>query len=144
MRSLRSLPVVGEEVRMQQQLLLRHFDGLDSKAGVTLGFAGALAALAPVDLNGITEVGRALAVAGGMAALWSFWPRRFATIDVRELRDGYLASELEFTQLRLLDAQIASIERTTAVMVSKGLRLRIAMATLAAATLFVAIGVGVD
>jgi hypothetical protein len=60
----RSLEVVAAEVQTEREAQLRHFDALDSKAGVMLGFAGALAALAPAAFNAVVDVGRAVAVAG--------------------------------------------------------------------------------
>ena len=125
--------MVFEEVRIERQLLLTHFEGLDTKAGVMLGFAAALAALTPTDLNWISDLGRAFAVVGGMAALSAFWPRDHAIIDVRTLRN-YLSSEPEFTWLRLLDAEIGSVEDTIRTVGSKSVRLKFAMLALGIAT----------
>ena len=50
-----------------------------------LGFAGALVALAPVRLNVIVDLGRAVAVVGGLAALWAFWPRDYGVIAAQFL-----------------------------------------------------------
>ena len=74
---LGSLPVLRDEVRFERDAQLRHFDGLDSKAGIILGFAGALAALAPREVNIIVDIGRLSAVLGALMALRAFWPRTF-------------------------------------------------------------------
>jgi hypothetical protein len=141
MASAQSLPVVFEEVRIERQLLLTHFEGLDTKAGVILGFAAALAALAPTDVNWVSNLGRVFAVIGGMGALLAFWPRDHAIIDVRGLR-GYLTSEPEFTWLRLLDAEIGSVEETIRTVGSKSVRLKVAMLALGTATVLLSAGAG--
>ncbi len=84
---IRSLEVVLEVVRRERDAQLRHWDALDAKGGVMLGFAAALAALAPMDVNVVVDAGRILAVAGGLAALVAFWPRRYTAVKVRKLRD---------------------------------------------------------
>lgn len=42
---LPSLEVVRDQVRIELDLQFRHFDALDSKAGVVLGFSGAIVAI---------------------------------------------------------------------------------------------------
>lgn len=46
MERLGSIDVLFEEVRVQRELQIRHFEGLDSKAGIVLGFAGVVVAIA--------------------------------------------------------------------------------------------------
>jgi hypothetical protein len=43
---LPSLDLIASLVEVQQDHQLRHFDGLDNKAGIMLGFAGVLVAIA--------------------------------------------------------------------------------------------------
>lgn len=74
-RGIRSLDVVEAVVRRERDAQLRHWDALDAKAGVMLGFAGALAALAPANVNALVDIGRVTAVFGALVALWAFWPR---------------------------------------------------------------------
>jgi hypothetical protein len=45
--SARSLEIVAEEVKSERRMQLAHFDSLDSRAGIVLGFAGAIVALTP-------------------------------------------------------------------------------------------------
>jgi hypothetical protein len=137
---VRSLDVVAEEVRAQRDGQLTHFDALDSKAGIVLGFAGALVALAPGGHNLLVEFGRAAAALSGLLALWSFWPRRYWHIDLRSLRDLYLTTEPHFARLRLLDTQIAMAESMRAAITSKALRLKLAMVALAVAAVLTAVG----
>ena len=46
-RRVRSITLVKEIVRDERSAQLAHFDALDTKAGVILGFAGVLVALSP-------------------------------------------------------------------------------------------------
>ena len=75
-----SLDLLLEINQSERHAQLSHFDGLDTKAGLVLGFAGVLIALGneTVSLFGI-----AAAFTAG-AAVASFWPRRFPSI-VRRL-----------------------------------------------------------
>ncbi len=47
--SLRSIDLILAEVRTEREGQLKHFDVLDSKAGVILGFAGAIVAITRPD-----------------------------------------------------------------------------------------------
>ena len=120
---MRSLAIVVDEVRVERQMQLSHFDSLDSKAGIVLGFAGALVALTPSGFSALVSAGRALAIVSGFSALWTFWPRRYWSTDLRPLRDKYLAAEPAFTTVRLLDTQIDMIERMGHILQNKALRL---------------------
>src|SRR5262245_15042852 len=98
---VRSLAVVEEVVRRERAAQMSHWEALDSKAGVMLAFAGALAALAPAGVNPLVDLGRLSAVAGALIALWAFWPRGYGAIKLRVFRDRYLASEPAFARLHL-------------------------------------------
>ncbi|MEW6060197.1 MAG: hypothetical protein AB1551_08700 [Actinomycetota bacterium] len=141
---VRSLDIVAEEVRTERGLQLSHFDSLDSKAGIVLGFAGAIVALAPGGRHLLVELGRAAAVISALLALWSFWPRRYWHVDLRSLRDLYLTAEPGFARLRLLDTQIGMAEGMKATLASKASRLKSSMAALALAATLTAAGLAVD
>jgi len=94
-------------VRRERETRLKHWDALDAKSGVMLGFAGALAALAPIDVNSFVDAGRVAAVAGALIALWAFWPRGYGATKLRAFRERYLAAEPTFARLHLTDSQIA-------------------------------------
>jgi hypothetical protein len=144
LKGIRSLSVVREEVRAERDSQVRYFDSIDAKAGILLGFAGALVALSPVRTDVLVEMGRSVGIVSGFLALWTFWPRRYWSTDLRPLRDRYLAAEPEFTTLRLLDTQIDMVERTAEILRSKAIRLKAAMIALAIAVLLTGIGLGVD
>lgn len=141
---VRSLDVVIEEVRLERAALLTHFDAVETKAGVVLGFAGAIVALSTGAAGILAEVGRWASVLAGVLALASFWPRKFWSTDLQALRVGYLAAEPEFARLRLLDSQIVMAGRTHATLVRKVLLLKMAMATLGVAVVLSALGPAVS
>jgi hypothetical protein len=142
-KRIRSLQPILEEVREERSAQLRHYDALDVKAGIVLGFSGALVALAPV-ANLVVDIGRGVAVLSGLVAIAAFWPRRYLATDLRALRNLYLGSEPEFTRLRVLDTQIDMTERVAASMHGKAWLLRWAMSGLGVAALLTASGLGLD
>jgi len=127
------------ETRSERGAQLQHFDGLDAKAGILLGFSGAVVALTPMD-GLVIGVGRLTAVLAGLVALWAFWPRRFDTLDLYVLRQKYLSAELRFTKLTVLDTQIAIIESAATLLDGKAKRLNLAMALLALGVVLIATG----
>ncbi|MFN2527036.1 MAG: hypothetical protein ABR505_12375 [Actinomycetota bacterium] len=142
-RKMLSLDLIREEVLSERDLQLRHFDGLDAKAGVLLGFAGLLAALAPIQESVLIELARAAAVIAAGAAFSAFWPRDYPVTDVRGLRQHYLYAQEEFTKRRLMDTQIIMIEQARDLMNRKATRLKIATASLAVGVLLAAAGFAV-
>lgn len=138
---LPSLEIVLEEARSEKQAQLIHFEALDSKAGVLLGFSGALVALAPDRADPLIVIGRFMAVVSGMSALASFWPRDFSMTHLRSLRDKYLSSEAAFTRLTLVDATIAQAIQVRGVLMWKARLLKMAMTSLGAAVICVSAAV---
>ena len=138
-----SLAPILAEVRWEREAQLRHLDALDAKAGLVLGFASALAALASGETL-LVQVGRLVAVMGGLLGVWTFWPRNWPGMDLRNLRDLYLGAERSFTELSVLDTQIEMADRAASHMRNKALRLKGAMTALAVAAIFMAIGLAVD
>lgn len=57
---IRSLDVVQEEVRAERAGQLANFDAIDTKAGILLGFAGALVALSREGSSLALQLGRGL------------------------------------------------------------------------------------
>src|SRR5207247_5385782 len=131
---------IREEVRIEREAQLRELDAIDSKAGIVLGFAGALAALAPFHYRTIVDVGRAVSIASALLALAAFWPYRFPVLELEPLRAGYLGADPRFTGVHLLDTRIAILNETRELLNPKLRRLRAAVIALVAATLLVAGG----
>jgi hypothetical protein len=126
-----SLHLLIEINQAERRLQLTHFDSLDTKAGLVLGFAGVLIALG----NGPGTVAGAastiLAALAAIASVASFWPRKFASIDPVRLGD-YAGAELEFTHLTVLDTLEVMLVDTTEMLELKSRRLKLALAALTA------------
>jgi hypothetical protein len=135
-----TLDIVTGEVANERKAQLAHFEALDTKAGIVLGFAGALAALAPVHLNAFVDIGRVVAVISALMAMSAFWPRRFPVANVRELRDNYLKAESGFVQRRLLAAHIEMVEQARTLLARKGKLLQGTIGALAVAASLVGSG----
>lgn len=142
-KRLPSLDHIFDEVRQERAAQLRHFDALDVKAGIVLGFAGALVALAPA-ASVLADVGRFVAVVSGLFAVAAFWPRPYGATDLRMLRDVYLPSEPLFTRVHLLDAQIAIWHEAVTTLRGKVFLLRVAIVMLLGAAALTAIGLAID
>ena len=139
MDSLDRLLAVVENERAQQ---INHFDAIDAKAGVILGFAGALVALVPDVALFFLIPGAVLAGSAALAALSCFYPQGIAArIQPRQLRDKYLTADERFTALTLLDTQVFMIEQSGRILQGKTRRLQAAMALLAAAVAVLGLGI---
>jgi hypothetical protein len=136
-----SLDLILDKALVERANQLQHFDALDAKAGIILGFAGALVALTPGAQHLVTDFGRLSAVVAGLAALWAFLPRKYDVTNVSALRRKYLAAEQAFTKVHLLDSQIVMLESTAEVLRRKARRIKAAMVALATAVILVAIGI---
>jgi hypothetical protein len=143
-QDISSIDVISEEVERKRQMQVAHFEALDAKAGLVMGFAGALVALAPAGSRVMLGFARAGAVASGLASLATFWPRDYWSTDLRPLRNKYLAAEVPFAKLHLLDTKIEMTERNATTLAEKASRLRIAMVLLAVAVLLTAIARGLE
>ncbi|MDQ3569251.1 MAG: hypothetical protein M3450_05485 [Actinomycetota bacterium] len=107
---------------------------------MTLGFSGAIAALA-TDVDTIpAKLGIGAAILAALLALLAFFPRAYPLFDLRKLRNRYLSAETEFTRLRLLDTSIDMYERANVVLRRKARFLLAAMAALVAAVVLLGAG----
>jgi hypothetical protein len=143
-KRLPSPELIASRVEAQLDVQLRHFDGLDNKAGIVLGFAGILVAIGNGATIALAVAGRVAAVAAAVLALWAFLPRKYPVLDMRKLRDRYLRADLEFTTLHLLDTEIRMEERASALLDRKAFRLKLAVGLLATAALMIAAGTLLD
>lgn len=134
---LPSLDLVASRVDVQLEHQLSHFDGLDNKAGIVLGFAGVVVAIAD-GLEPLAIAGRIAAVGAALLSLWAFLPRKYPVLDTRLLRDRYLRADPGFTKLHLLDTQIRMEEEASTLLDRKSFRLKLAVGLLAVAVLFIA------
>ena len=141
-KSLPSLDLIARRVDAEHDAHIRHADALDAKAGIVLGFSGALAAIGRSSATPLRIAGLTLAVVAALAALGAIVPARFPTWRLTDLRD-YVRAEPELTRVVLLDTTIVMIQQMKTVLERKALRLKVAVVVLtlaisisAAGTLF--------
>lgn len=126
-----SFDIVAEETRLQLDLQHRHFDALDTKAGIVLGFSGVLVALGTRSQTWLTATALVLAVASSLCSGNAFRPRNFPVVEVLELRERYLSAEPKFTSLRLLDSRVEMWHQGTWLLELKAKWLKRSLGTLA-------------
>lgn len=143
-RGTRSLSVLDTEVRDQLASQLSHFESLDAKAGVLLGFAGLFVALAPGSDSTWIDVARFAGVVSAVLALLAFLPRNYPVLDLLRLRQRYLSAEPDFTRLTLLDTHIQMLEQARRLIEQKASRLKIAIGALLLAIALAFIGLLVE
>jgi hypothetical protein len=133
-----SLELLIEINQSEREAQLSHFESLDTKSGLVLGFAGVLIALG----NGAGSVAgtgsTTFAAIAALAAVSSFWPRRFPSVDPTRLGD-YAVSELSFTQLTILDTFELMLVETAQRLETKSRRLKFALLSLSAAAVLAAL-----
>lgn len=105
---MNSLNLLLDTVRQERAAQLSHFDALDTKAGIVLGFAAALVALSSDVSRSFRNVGVIVLSLAALLSAATFFPRQLPALDVRELR-AYLQAEVNFTKLRLHDTQVDMI-----------------------------------
>lgn len=136
---LPSLTLLLDLSQGEREKQLAHFDALDAKAGIVLGFAGVLIALISA-IGGVWKLGALIAafMAAG-SSLAAFWPRDYPVLLPNALR-SYLTSEEAFTRLTVLDTLGTMIDATSELLRHKARRLRTALASLATAALLYGLG----
>ncbi|MDX1621518.1 MAG: hypothetical protein R3320_11035 [Nitriliruptorales bacterium] len=119
--------LVESELDFQQ----RHFESLDTKAGIVLGFSAALVALAVDSSSSIRGVGSSsqLQRSQGTCRLCphspAFWPRGFEVLDVAKVRDdslGRLPDSL--TRVAILDTYVQTLDSNRDLRMAKATRLK--------------------
>lgn len=135
---LPSLDLIAEEVHAEREAQIRHADAVDTKAGIVLGFAGAVAALSAQDFEVSRAPGLVAAVLASLASLFVIVPRRFPTLDLERLR-RYLRADSEFTKLTTVDTNIAMAQQLKRTLTRKTLALKYAVTLLASAVLLAAV-----
>lgn len=133
-----SLHLLIEINQAERQLQLTHFDSLDTKAGLVLGFAGVLIALGNGSGTAAGIGSTILAASAAAASVASFWPRKFASFDPTRLGD-YARAELKFTQLTVLDTLEVMLMETAEMLELKSRRLKWALTGLTAGAVMAAL-----
>ena len=130
------------ELRAQRDVLLRHFEAIDTKAGLLLGFSAALATLTPMSSTiWLSASGRASAISSSLSALAAFAPRRFPSLQPRVLAAELTADSHEERVTVLTLFLIDSIKRADAVVRSKARILTASFALILVATALLGAGI---
>jgi hypothetical protein len=87
-----STRILPEVVRNERAISVEHYESLDARAGVLLGFSGAIVALAPNGWAPLVVVGTLAAMAAAIAALFAFMVRDYPVQDANALWDKYQPS----------------------------------------------------
>jgi hypothetical protein len=135
---LPSLRLVLDVLRSGRDERRGHFDALDQKAGLALGFSGVLITLSADVAEPWRVLGIAAAAIAAGFALAAFWPRGYEVLDnVR----AYLRADMQQTQLVLVDTLAEMNLRTDRVMGTKATRLKVSLVALAVAGGLLGVGV---
>lgn len=123
-----SLSIVLAQVAQERETMNAHAESLDNKSGVVLGFAGVLvglgvAARIAISNELIFQIGLAVAVLAAIMAVWAFFPRGYAVLEVKRLRESNLTASEAESRLELLDTQILMVEEAATLVKQKGWRI---------------------
>ena len=141
---LPSLDLIAKTVREERRAIGTHADALDGKAGIILGFAGAIAALTATRGGSFFVAAAGLSVAAALLAIGAFFPRPSPVLNIESLRDKYLVAEERITMLVLVDTEIELRKGTRSLIRRKSQLLGMAMASLALAVVLVLIAAIVE
>lgn len=137
---LPSLDLILALVQAERDKQLGHFDALDNKIGIVLGFSGLLITLAPDVPEPLRILGVVAASTSATLSLWAFLPRGFPVLQPSPLR-RYLRAEETFTRLTVLDTLEDLVNESSVLLREKASRLRLALIALALAAGFFAVGI---
>lgn len=136
---LPALELIAETIRHERDLLFRHADSLDAKAGIVLGASAAAAVFIASNLSTWLVPALAVVLTSNIVCLFVFRPVKFPIWEVRGLRDQLLRAELVFARARIADTEVAMVEiasqalKTNARFLAWSVRLLCLAAALAAA-----------
>lgn len=125
-----SLEYLSKEVQAEREAYVRHFDGLDTKAGVLLGFSGVLVALATRSSSPLGALAAFAALLAVIFAFSAYAPRQSPVLDMLHIRERYLTADERFTRLHLLDTKVVMIQEFAGILREKALRLKIGLVLL--------------
>jgi hypothetical protein len=122
----KSLELVLDQIASERNAINAHTDSLDTKAGLVLGFSGVLVGLSAtaqqVDFKtALFRFGLWVAVLAAVLAAWALRPRRYAWTRLRPSRyedlplhtyKGQVDKPEAETRNKLLDDQIAMVEKS--------------------------------
>jgi hypothetical protein len=127
------LEVLANVVRHERDAQIGHFESLDSKAGLVLGFAGTLVALASSHHGAVAIAGQGLAALAAGLALWAFLPRRYPVLELAAVRDLWTRLPAGQAVRHIVDTEIEMVEQTSVLLGRKSRRIALSLIALALA-----------
>jgi hypothetical protein len=135
-----SLEVVEAALAREEDSYRHRAAGIDTRAGLLLGAAGALVALVGTQPTLAGAGAQVLAAGAGGAAVLTLWSRVDKGIAPRSLRNRYLAVDPVRTRLILLNTRLEVHAQDERQLVTKARRLRVSAALLLVATAVIVVG----
>ena len=136
----KSIEVLAAELRDQLAAQRSYVESLDAKAGVVLGFAGLLVALAPGNETVWIDMARLTSVTSAVVALLAYLPRDYGLVDLPGFRADYVAADPALLGLALLDTHLDVLAETEIVIDHKSRRLKASIAALLVAIILSFLG----
>lgn len=135
-----SLRVIEVELNRAEVSYQQRAQGLDTKAGLILGAAGVIVALAVGHKSVWLTVGQVAAVLAGVAAAAAFFPRTGGIINPSQLQERYLDQPELTTRLTLLATRVDLFQADEESLKRKFGRLRASVVFLLLAAAAVCVG----
>lgn len=137
---LPSLDLLFDLVQSERDKQRAHFDSLDGKAGIVLGFTGLLVTLAPeLPIGYVVLVVLAALFSAGLS-LAAFFPRQYPILEVGTMRE-YLTAQERDAKLTLHDTLAAMVVEGGKTLERKGEVLKAAFIALSVTSAILGIGV---
>lgn len=135
-----SIDVIRAELDTEVTIQSQRAEAADARAGVIIGFAGAIATLTLMTGTLATLPGALLAVAAAVAALTVLRPKPESGLEPVALRTQFLAApELEVKKAAL-DRRVANYEKNQPVIAAKSARIKAALTLLTVSIVVVVAG----
>ncbi|MGW9192873.1 hypothetical protein [Micromonospora chersina] len=134
----KSIEVVRKELDAERDLQAKIADTADSRAGVVLGFSGAVAGLALNSKMLAAIPGAVLAAAAAVVAATVLWPRPKSTLDPDYLTTHYAARDEDKTKQEVHKRRLTDYKANRDIPDFKLRQLKLAIGMLAGA---IALGV---
>jgi hypothetical protein len=140
----KSIEVVRKELDLERDLQAKIADTADSRAGVVLGFSGAVAGLALNSKMLAAIPGAVVAAGAAVVAATVLLPRAKSTIDPKYLTTDYAARDAEETKKEVHKRRLADYESNKDIPDVKLGRLKVAIHMLVIAIVVAVGGVSIE
>jgi hypothetical protein len=137
----KSINVVRKELDIERDLQAKIADTADSRAGVVLGFSGAVAGLALNSKILLAIPAAVVAAAAAVVAATVLWPRAASTVEPQYLTTNYAARDEVATKVEVHKRRLKDYDQNKDISKAKLGRLKAAIAMLAGAIVLAVAGV---